>query len=86
MHNIDSNSFSVFINTVIEVIQNDKHNESSLITRLNNLELIGKFDYLIFKLIYLKLKNVFRESDDFNSIISLHNELKSIAKSVSKWT
>lgn len=80
MHNIDSNSFSVFINTVIEVIQNDKHNESSLITRLNNLELIGKFDYLIFKLIYLKLKNVFRESDDFNSIISLHNELKSIAE------
>lgn len=80
MYNIDSNDFPNFINTVIEVIQNEKQNESSPITKLNNLELIGKFDYLIFKLIYLKLRNVFRESNDFNCILNLHNELKSIAE------
>jgi hypothetical protein len=78
LHEIDSIDFIDFIQAVIKIIKCEEQSKVPFITKLNGSDL--NFDYLIFKLIYLKLKNVFRVSEDFNDLLNLHSELNYIAK------
>ena len=80
LDDIDSMIFIAFIQAVIKIINGEKQSPNNFITRLNASDLNAKFDYLIFKLIYLKLKNVFRESENFNDLLDLHSGLTGLAE------
>lgn len=80
LQDIDSISFITFIQAVIKILNGEAQSEGSFITKLNASDLSLKFNCLIFKLIYLKLKNVFRESEDFNDLLDLHKDLTDLAE------
>ncbi len=79
LRDMDSINFVTFIQTIINIIQYEEENEVPFITRLNETDLNGKFNYLVFGLIYLKLKITFKESEEFNALLNLYNKLNSIA-------
>jgi len=79
LREIESINFVTFIQTIINLIQCEEENKVPFITRLNGTDLNDKFNYLVFGLIYLKLKITFRESEEFNALLNLYNELNYIA-------
>lgn len=78
---LDRESFGGFITGIIQEFKEQKENPNAIVNKLNRLDNHDGFDYLVFKLIYLKLKYVHQQSADgeeFHEMAELYKELEPI--------